>query len=342
MLAIEPKCQNMALLSSLCSATHGWATISSTPRVSFRQCNTACGLSIDTARERFGCSSLLCRRYTALVFYRNRRCIDANRAATCIASLKALIFDCDGVIVESEDLHRRAYNSTFSHFNVRCPGSAEPVNWSSEFYDQLQNQIGGGKPKMRWYFNTNGWPSSTIFSAPPVMDADNARLIDTLQDWKTQKYKEIISSGDVKPRPGVLQLMDAARSNDIKLAVCSASTKSSVIFCLTNLLGKERFEELDCFLAGDDVEEKKPHPSIYKVASKRLGVPPEQCMVVEDSLIGLQAALGAGMSCIISYTSSTCNQDFSRAQAVYPDLGTVCFQDLVELQEAVAVLSNPL
>lgn len=67
-------------------------------------------------------------------------------------ALDALIFDCDGVILESEHLHRQAYNDAFSHFNVRCPSSpsSEPLNWGVEFYDDLQNRIGGGKPKMRW------------------------------------------------------------------------------------------------------------------------------------------------------------------------------------------------
>lgn len=66
----------------------------------------------------------------------------------CEASLDALIFDCDGVILESEDLHRRAYNLTFEHFNVKC--GSKLVDWDTEFYDVLQNTIGGGKPKMRW------------------------------------------------------------------------------------------------------------------------------------------------------------------------------------------------
>mgnify|MGYP000459263022 FL=1 len=68
------------------------------------------------------------------------------------SSLKALVFDCDGVILESEDLHRRAYNAAFSHFQIVCPGlgSDKPLEWTSEFYDKFQNQIGGGKPKMRW------------------------------------------------------------------------------------------------------------------------------------------------------------------------------------------------
>lgn len=72
--------------------------------------------------------------------------------ASPASSLDALIFDCDGVILESEHLHRQAYNDAFAHFGVRCPpGSSEPLYWDEAFYDELQNRIGGGKPKMRWY-----------------------------------------------------------------------------------------------------------------------------------------------------------------------------------------------
>ena len=60
-----------------------------------------------------------------------------------------------GVILESEDLHRVAYNATFQHFNVQPKGTGDVADWSVEFYDKLQNSIGGGKPKMRWYFGNS-------------------------------------------------------------------------------------------------------------------------------------------------------------------------------------------
>ncbi|XP_057783809.1 haloacid dehalogenase-like hydrolase domain-containing protein At4g39970 [Salvia miltiorrhiza] len=251
-------------------------------------------------------------------------------ASASSRALEALIFDCDGVILESEHLHRQAYNDAFAHFNVRCPSSPSsgPLDWTPEFYDELQNQIGGGKPKMRWYFKEHGWPTSTVSDAAPESDEDRAKLIDILQDWKTERYKEIIKSGTVEPRPGVLRLMDEAKASGRKLAVCSAATKSSVVLCLENLIGLERFQSLDCFLAGDDVKEKKPDPMIYVTAAKKLGVSEKNCLVVEDSVIGLQAATGAGMSCVISYTSSTANQDFKAAAAIYPDLSNVRLADL--------------
>ncbi|CAI6000805.1 unnamed protein product [Closterium sp. NIES-64] len=267
------------------------------------------------------------------------------------APISALVFDCDGVILESEDLHRRAYNAAFAHFAIRCPGENAVVDWTTEFYDVLQNKIGGGKPKMRWYFNKNGWPHSSFLPAPPATDADKDVLIDTLQ---------------VPVRPGVLELIDEARQrgllvavcsaatkssvgllvavcfaatkssvDGLLVAVCSAATKSSVVFTLTSLLGKERFDRLDCFLAGDDVPKKKPDPTIYKIAAQRLGVPPSSCLVVEDSVIGLQAALGAGMLCVITYTPSTKSQDFTGAVTAFDDLGGVSLDKLISACSAV-------
>lgn len=282
----------------------------------------------------------------ALRFKSNKRPLSlsltrkALRVSASSQSLQALIFDCDGVIIESEHLHRQAYNDAFSHFNVRCdPSSQQSLNWDPEFYDVLQNQIGGGKPKMRWYFKEHGWPSSTIFENPPVTNDDQAKLIDLIQDWKTERYQQIIKSGTVEPRPGVLRLMDEAKAAGKNVAVCSAATKSSVILCLENLIGMERFEGLDCFLAGDDVKQKKPDPSIYVTAAKRLGISEKDCLVVEDSVIGLQAATRAGMACVITYTSSTAEQDFKDAITIYPDLSNVRLKDLELLLQNVVAAS---
>lgn len=87
------------------------------------------------------------------------------------------------------------------------------------------------------------------------------------QDWKSEEYRRLIGSGQVPPRPGVLRLMDEARAAGYKVAVCSAATKESVVFTLQSLLGPERFNSLDCFMAGDDVPRKKPDPIIYQLAS---------------------------------------------------------------------------
>lgn len=240
------------------------------------------------------------------------------RASTASSELEsanwALIFDCDGVILESESLHREAYNSVFREFEV-------DYTWSPEYYDELQNKVGGGKPKMRFYFGENGWPTSKL-GASPDTDEEKDLLIDSLQDRKTAIYKEFVANGTAVLRPGIQRLVDETRAiPGGKMAICSASTKDACLFVLDSLLGKDNLEKFDLILAGDDVPRRKPDPMIYKLASEKLGVPPERCMVIEDSLIGLEAALGAGMNCVITYTESTESQNFAGSLRVYPELG---------------------
>lgn len=71
---------------------------------------------------------------------------------------------------------------------------------------------------MRWYFGENGWPVSTINSAPPETNEEKEQIIDELQEWKSEKYRDLIGSGDVPPRPGVLRFMEEAKSKGLKVA----------------------------------------------------------------------------------------------------------------------------
>jgi beta-phosphoglucomutase-like phosphatase (HAD superfamily) len=183
---------------------------------------------------------------------------------------------------------------------------------------------------MKWYFGENGWPTSNVLGGrAPQNEEEQTKLIDTIQDWKTDKYKDIIGSGSISPREGVLELMDQARQAGVPIAVCSASTKQATDFVLPNLLGQDRFSSLDVYMAGDDVPRKKPDPIIYNLTSEKLGVAPGDCLVIEDSLIGLQAAVGAGMRCLITYTGSTEGQEFPGAETVLANLGGVEFSQLI-------------
>jgi beta-phosphoglucomutase-like phosphatase (HAD superfamily) len=224
----------------------------------------------------------------------------------------ALLFDCDGVIVETEELHRKAYNMAFKKFGLTLPDGS-PVEWKTEYYDVLQNTVGGGKAKMKYYFNNDAkaWPVSKVpYRKAPLTDEAKSKLVDELQDAKTEFYKEIVDQVAIA-RPGVLELMDEAIAcPDIFVGICSAATKGGFEKIVNSVVGRERLSKLDIIIAGDDVTEKKPHPMIYNIASERLGVDPSNCIVVEDSIVGLKAAKGANMHCVITYTSSTANEDF--------------------------------
>jgi len=241
---------------------------------------------------------------------------------TLSLSLSTSLPPFQGVIILSEELHREAYNAAFAHFNVRIDGTH--LVWDEASYDMLQNTVGGGKPKMRWWFGRDGWPTSSLAgqeNAAPMDEAAQTLLIDTLQEWKTAEFERLIASGEVAPRDGVLRLMDEAKAAGLKVGVCSAATKSACVATVTAMLGPARLAGLDIFLAGDDVGSKKPDPEIYTTAATRLGVDPAGCVVIEDSMVGLRAALSAGMRCIITYTASTAGEAFPGAERVVATLG---------------------
>lgn len=254
--------------------------------------------------------------------------VSAAAPATAAApAATALLFDCDGVIVETEELHRRAYNGAFAAAGLTVGGA--PVEWSVEYYDVLQNTVGGGKPKMRWHFTETcggAWPDGVAAD-----DAARVKLIDDLQDSKTDKYKSIVSEVAVA-RPGVLELMDAAiAAPEIRVGICSASTKAGFEKVVDAIVGQDRLAKLDVVIAGDDVDKKKPDPEIYDTAAARLGIAPSACLVIEDSLVGLRAAKAAGMKCLVTYTHSTASVDFysEGADAAIYDLGGVTLDDLL-------------
>ena len=245
-----------------------------------------------------------------------------NCAAQMGANKGALLFDCDGVLVETEELHRVAYNMAFDEFGLEIDGS--PVVWSEDYYAFLAATVGGGKPKMRYHFTGLGapegarthpdtakvWPSPTKRdSVVPADEAAGMTLVDALQDFKTECYKKLVTTAD--PRPGVLELMDAAIATPgLAVGICSASTRAGFEKVVDSVVGQERLAKLDVIIAGDDVSNKKPHPEIYNVAAERLGLTNDACVVVEDSLVGLRAAKAAGMKCVITYTEQTAAEDF--------------------------------
>eukprot|EP00977_Amphora_coffeiformis_P002430 scaffold451_cov184-Amphora_coffeaeformis.AAC.16 len=175
-----------------------------------------------------------------------------------------------------------------------------------------------------YFRNTAGtFPMVGGNPAPTTPDEEQA-MVDALQTWKTNHYKTLLETKAVA-RPGVVALMDQALQDPtIAVGVCSAATKEAAAKTLSITLGDDRVQQLDVCILGDDVAAKKPDPLIYHTAAERLGVPADRCVVVEDSLIGLQAAVAAGMKCIITYTSSTASVDFygHGAKAKMPDLAS--------------------
>ncbi len=217
--------------------------------------------------------------------------------------MDALIFDCDGVLVDTErDGHRVAFNQAFDQAGIAA-------QWSIGEY-AVWLEVGGGKERMRAYFNENGWPEGRH---------DRDTLIKDLHTQKTSIFLKLIEGGQLPLRPGITRLIDEAIAAEIPIAVCSTSNERAVNGIVQQLLGKERAGKIRIF-AGDMAQKKKPDPEIYNLAKKELSLDPARCVVVEDSRIGLLAAKAAGMHCIITRSAYTQSETFEEADLVLDHL----------------------
>jgi HAD superfamily hydrolase (TIGR01509 family) len=227
---------------------------------------------------------------------------------------RALIFDCDGVLADTErDGHRVAFNKAFA-----AKGLA--IDWDVELYGKLL-EISGGKERMMHYFDQYGWPCTALVQGWPDDVPDRDAFIKELHKLKTDFFMQIIESGQLPLRPGVARIVDEAIAANIILAVCSTSDERSVSLVVERLLGPRRKAYFSAILAGDVVSKKKPDPEIYNLASQRLKLEPDQCIVVEDNRNGLLAAKAAGMHCIVTTNGYSKNEDFTEADLVVSELG---------------------
>jgi len=239
--------------------------------------------------------------------------------------IKALIFDCDGVLVDTErDAHRVGFNLAFKQMDI-------DAEWGVDLYGRLL-LVAGGKERMRAYFDEFGWPAGA--ETPAAKD----ELILALHKTKTQITSELVSSLPV--RPGILRIIDEAIAAGVKLGVCTTSNPK-FIDAVLDLFGPARKAAFDFVHAGDVVAKKKPAPDIYLLAQETLGLPTRECMVVEDSRNGLLAATGAGFPTLITTSTYTVDEDFTGAVKVVPELGdepnvNVRLADLSELAAATA------
>ena len=236
--------------------------------------------------------------------------------------LKALIFDCDGVLVDTErDGHRVGFNRAFKQLGI-------DAEWDVPLYGKLL-QVAGGKERMRAYFDEYGWPDGAQSA-----DAKDA-LILKLHKLKTEITSGLVAEGGLPLRPGITRIVDEAIAVGTRLGVCTTSNPK-FINAVLDLFGPERKARFEFVHAGDVVGKKKPDPEIYELAKQSLGLPVHECMVIEDSRNGLLAARGAGLPTLITTSTYTGDEDFTGAARVVPELGDVPGVTLEEMSELAA------
>lgn len=217
--------------------------------------------------------------------------------------LKAVIFDMDGTLVETERHgHRVAFNRAFESAGL-------PDRWDEELYGELLS-VAGGRERILHYLTEK-------CANPP---ADPARLAAQLHKSKVAEYKAMVQSGELDVRPGILRLLDELHREGVAAAVATTGTRSTVVDLLMGLGagGPDRFAAV---LTADEAPRKKPDPQVYEMALIKLGITPHAAVAVEDSRNGLLAARAAGIPCLVTVSDYNAGEDFDEADLVVENLG---------------------
>ena len=217
-------------------------------------------------------------------------------------SLKAVLFDMDGVIVDTEPIHKKAYFKMFEHFDL---------NVSEELYSSFAG-------------------ASTQRVCNTVIDEFNLKIgADEMESVKRKYFKNFFDNdedfGTVK---GVKELIEHYHNNEIVLILATSASHTTInmVFARFNL--NPYFKAV---ISGTDLKESKPNPEIFIKAAELSGFPKNECIVIEDSTNGITAAHHAGIFCAAYNGGKTQMQDYSKANIVVTDFSELQIDKINQL-----------
>tara|TARA_Y100001968_G_scaffold311088_1_gene332757 strand:- start:526 stop:1275 length:750 start_codon:yes stop_codon:yes gene_type:complete len=217
-------------------------------------------------------------------------------------NLKAVFWDVDGTLANTEmDGHRKAFNSAFKEFKLNW-------HWDTDKYCELLD-ISGGCNRIKYFNKLNNYSLSE-------------ETMDSIHKRKQYLYKAIIETGEITLRPGVIRLIRELKSLSCQQWIVTTSS----IVSLRSLLNSCFSSVLNCFngfITYEDVKFHKPDPSAYLEVIKRCNMKRENCIVIEDSIIGLESAKSAGLKCLITISPwiKYHQNNYRNADSVVDNLG---------------------
>jgi len=212
--------------------------------------------------------------------------------------ITALIFDLDGLLADTEKLHRRAHQEVLAGYGIELSSQQYKEHW-----------IRDGKGIID-FISEHG------LSLDPAV----------LRPKKIAKYEALVRSS-AQAMPGAQHALDTLRPHKT-LALATSSYRESAMVVLDTLGIRDHFA---CIAAKGDAARTKPFPDIFLYAATRLGVDPAECLVLEDAEKGIVAADAAGMRCVAIPNDETRDNDFSRATAVLSSLDELTLEKIEEL-----------
>jgi HAD superfamily hydrolase (TIGR01509 family) len=211
-------------------------------------------------------------------------------------TVRALVFDVDGTLAETEEIHRAAFNAAFAEAGLGW-------SWDRGLYGDLLRTT-GGRERILAYARRVG------------ADVDAGAL----HARKTAIYTARVRGGTVALRPGVAALVDHARRTGLALAIATTTSRPNVAALLEATLGRGSTLWFASVRTGEDVRAKKPDPEVYRLVLSDLGLPAADCLAFEDSRNGLLAARVAGLRTVVAPSIYSADEDFTGADVVVDTL----------------------
>lgn len=220
-------------------------------------------------------------------------------------TLRALIFDVDGTLAETERLgHRMAFNDAFYDLGLDW-------HWDEALYGELLI-VGGGRERLEAYIRD--------YRNEPLEEL--TELVDKIHETKARYFKQRVGLGNVKIRSGIARIFSQESWDaGLKLAVATNCSELSLTALTMQYFQRPPEEVFDVVVCGKDLAHKKPAPDAYRIALERLNLPAEDCLAFEDSYVGLTAARAMHIPTVVTVSDYTVGEDFSGAKVVLDQLG---------------------
>ena len=213
--------------------------------------------------------------------------------------MKAVIFDMDGVLIDSQPYHFKADIDTMAEYGVVK---------DQKFYEKFAGTLTSDRMRIL----------KDLFK----LDIPVEEMVKKREDM----ILEIMAREDIKPVSGIPEFLKSIKNRGLKTAVASSSGYDLIGLILSRLGISEYF---DSITSGNDVKRGKPSPDIFLLAAERIGAEPSECLVVEDSENGVRAAKAAGMTALGYVNPTSGNQCLDMADAVTDDFRKVDINDFM-------------